>query len=126
MTDQLPTVSSDGGPIEALPVMLIGPGGTYAGTRQLYALGYQQMALTTDVVSVAPLAPAGTIVALMKIEGAPVRYRDDSANPTQSVGMPLSIGESLVYDAVMLDMRLIAQQSGAIVNIAYYGATPSA
>lgn len=126
MNDQLPTVSGDAGPREVLPVMLIGPGGTYAGTRQLYPLGYQQMALSADSVSAAPVAPSGTIVALLKVEGSPVRYRDDGVNPTQSVGMPLSVGESLVYDAVMLDMRLIAQQAGAIVDIAYYGATPSA
>ncbi|MEG5263242.1 hypothetical protein TRP66_02935 [Pseudomonas sp. JDS28PS106] len=126
MADQLPSVTGDAGPREVVPVMLIGPGGSYAGTRQLFALGYQQMALTTDAVSAAPVAPEGTIVALMKVEGASVRYRDDGVNPTQAVGMPLSVGESLVYDAVMLDMRLIAQQAGAIVNIAYYGATPSA
>lgn len=126
MPDILPTVIGDGGPREVVPVMLIGPSGTYAGTRQLYALGYQQMAVPADSVSAAPVPPAGTIVALMKIEGAPVRYRDDGADPTQSIGMPLSIGESMAYDAVMLDMRLIGQQAGAIVNIAYYGASPSA
>lgn len=126
MPDTLPTVVGDGGPREVVPVILIGPGGTYAGTRQLYPLGYQQMAVATDSVTPAPLAPDGTIVALMKIEGAPVRYRDDGVNPTQAVGMPLTVGESLVYDAVMLDMRLIAQQNGAIVNIAYYGASPNA
>lgn len=124
--DQLPTVQSDGGPIEALPVMLIGPGGGYAGTRQLYALGYQQIAVPTGAVATMPAPPAGTLVALMKIEGAPVRYRDDGTAPTQAIGMPLSIGESMVYDAVMLDMRLIGQQAGAIVNIAYYGASPNA
>lgn len=126
MPDILPTVGSDFGPREAVPVMLIGPGGNYAGTRQLYALGYQQIALAVGTVTQAPIAPPGTIVALLKVEGAPVRYRDDGADPTQSVGMPLTVGESLVYDAVMLDMRLTAQQPGAIVNIAYYGATPSA
>lgn len=126
MTDNLPTVIGDGGPQEVIPVMLFGPGGGYAGTRQLYALGYQQIGLAADTVSAAPVPPPGTSVALMKIEGAPVRYRDDGVDPTQSVGMPLSIGESIVYDAVMLDMRLIGQQAGAIVNIAYYGASPSA
>lgn len=126
MVDSLPTVIGDGGPQEVIPVMLFGPGGSYAGTRQLYALGYQQIGLTTDAVSAAPAPPAGTTVALMKVEGAPVRYRDDGADPTQSIGMPLTVGESMVYDAVMLDMRLIAQQAGAIVNIAYYGASPSA
>lgn len=126
MPDSLPSVVGDLGPREVVPVMLIGPGGTYAGTRQLYALGYQQMAIATDAVAAAPVAPPGTIVALMKVEGAPVRYRDDGVDPTQAVGMPLAVGESLVYDAVMLDMRLTAQQTGAIVNIAYYGASPNA
>ncbi|RRV49572.1 hypothetical protein [Pseudomonas sp. p106] len=126
MPDTLPTVTGDGGPREVVPVMLIGPGGTYAGTRQLYALGYQQVPVAIDAVAPAPVPPAGTIVALMKVEGAPVRYRDDGVDPTQAIGMPLMIGESLVYDAVMLDMRLIAQQAGAIVNIAYYGASLNA
>lgn len=126
MGDILPTVDSDRGPIETLPVMLIGPTGTYAGTRQLYPLGYAQWSLSTTTVIELPDPPTGTSVALVKIEGAPARYRDDGVDPTSTVGMPIAVGESLVYDALMTDMRLIGQNNVSIVNIAYYGSQPNA
>jgi len=126
MADILPTVASDRGPIEALPVMLIGPTGQYAGTRQLFPLGYIQLSLSTNTVTELPDPPAGTIVALIKIEGAPARYRDDGDDPTVSEGMPIAVGESLVYDALMIDMRLIGQTDGSKVNVAYYGSQQNA
>lgn len=125
-TDVLPSVVGDNGPREVLPVMLFGPTGTYAGTRQLYPLGYAQWSLSTTTVTELPDPPAGTSVALVKIESAGARYRDDGVDPTSTVGMPIAVGESLVYDALMTDMRLIGQSNGSIVNVSYYGGNPNA
>lgn len=126
MADILPTVDSDAGPREVLPVMLIGPTGGYAGTRQLFPLGFLQVPLSTTIVSELPAPPTGTAIALLKIEGGPARYRDDGIDPTATVGMPMAVGESLVYDALMIDMRLIAQSNGSIVDVAYYGSQTNA
>lgn len=121
MPDILPSVGGDSGPREVVPVMLFGPTGGYAGTRQLYPLGYLQVSLSTTTVTDLPDPPAGTTIALVKIEAAGARYRDDGVDPTSAVGMPLSVGETLVYDALMDDMRVIGQTNGSICNIAYYG-----
>jgi hypothetical protein len=126
MPDILPSVGGDNGPREVVPVMLFGPTGGYAGTRQLYPLGYLQVSLSTTTVNELPDPPAGTTIALLKIEGAAARYRDDGQDPTAMVGMPIAVGESLVYDALMIDMRLIAQADGAKVNVAYYGSQANA
>ncbi len=126
MADVLPSVRGDNGPREVIPVMLFGPTGGYAGTRQLFPLGYLQLSLSTTTVTELPDPPAGTSVALLKIEGAAARYRDDGDDPTSTEGMPMAVGESLTYDALMLDMRLIAQADGSKVNVAYYGSQPNA
>ncbi len=124
--DVLPSVRGDNGAREVVPVMLFGPTGQYAGTRQLFPLGYVQLSLSTNTVTELPDSPEGTIVALIKIEGAAARYRDDGVDPTSSMGMPVAVGESLVYDALMIDMRMIGQADGSKVNVAYYGSQPNA
>lgn len=124
--DVLPSVRGDNGAREVIPVMLFGPTGQYAGTRQLYPLSYSQFSLSTTTVTELPDPPDGTIIALIKIEGAAARYRDDGVDPTTSLGMPIAVGESLVYDALMIDMRMIGQADGSKVNVAYYGSQPNA
>ncbi len=124
--DVLPSVYGDNGAREVVPVMLFGPTGSYAGTRQLYPLGYLQFSLSTTTVTELPDPPTGTSLALVKIEGAAARYRDDGVDPTSTVGMPIAVGESLVYDALMTDMRVIGQADGSKVNVAYYGSQPNA
>lgn len=119
--DVLPSVVGDNGAREVVPVMLFGPTGSYAGTRQLYPLGYLQFSLSTTTVTELPDPPTGTTLALVKIEGAAARYRDDGTDPTASSGMPLAVGETLVYDALMTDMRLIGQADNSKANVAYYG-----
>lgn len=126
MADVLPSVVGDNGPREVVPVMLFGPTGGYAGSRQLYPLGYLQIALSTTTLTELPDPPAGTSLALVKIEGAPARYRDDGVDPTSAVGMPIAVGESLVYDALMTDMRVIGQTDGSKINVAYYGSQTNA
>lgn len=121
MPDILPTVGSDNGPREAVPVVLFSPQGLYAGKLLIDPLGYRHVDLSTTTVYELNDIPGGSSLALIKIEGASIRYRDDGVDPTATVGMPLSPGETLQYDASMGDLRLIAQSTGAVANISFYG-----
>lgn len=81
--------------------------------------GYQQI---TDVSSVQALTPpANACLALIHVEGAAVRWRDDGVNPSATVGMrTLSNGE-LRYDGNLSTIRFIQEGSGAKLNVSYYG-----
>ncbi len=119
MDDKLPTVMGDSGPREALPVVLFSSLGNPI-SNPLSPKGYVQVALSSSSVQqISP--PQGASLALVKIEGAGIRYRDDGVDPSASVGMPLAIGESLIYDAVMNSVKVIGQSDGAICNVAFYG-----
>lgn len=119
MVDLLPTVASDGGPIECLPVVVFDQHGNPTGGG-LASLGYMQTTLTTTVVyTVSP--PDGTAYFLARVEAADARWRDDGVDPTTAIGVPLLQGETLVYDATAIP-RFIAQSTGAILNLAFYGA----
>lgn len=119
--DRLPSVMSDDGPREAVPVVLFDCEGKYAGQFGNVSLGYEQIALPVGSAVAFGNVPEGARVALVRIEGAPARYRDDGTLPTATVGMPLDDGEALVYDARLADVKLTAQSPGAIANVTYYG-----
>lgn len=122
MQDMLPAVQSDGGVIECLPVVVFNPDGSPA-TGPLIPLGYVQLAVPSTSVTAVTGVPTGATIALVKVEGAAIRYTDFAIgpDPTTTFGMPLAIGETLYYDATMAAIRLIGQASGAICNIAFYG-----
>jgi hypothetical protein len=83
------------------------------------ALGYQQILPT---VSTGLTIPAGTRYAIVTCLGAAVRWRDDRAAPTPTVGYPLSPGSELLYDSGSLPgLRFIEQTAGAELNVCYYG-----
>lgn len=88
----------------------------------LKAKGYQQL---TNLASATTLTvPAGTSVALIQAEAQDVRWRDDGTNPTATVGMILSAGQTLLYDAA--DLAIIAfiqTAASAKVNVTYLGAS---
>jgi len=89
--------------------------------RPLRPLGYEQMSVPVGSATMFPTVPDGASVVLVKVETAAVRYRDDGTDPTATVGMPLLPGETLVYDAVMSDIRFSGQAAGAVANVAFYG-----
>lgn len=117
--DQLPTIGSDTGPREAVPVVLFSSLGN-AVNAPLYPKGYVQVALSSSAVQ-QMTPPSGATLALVKVEAAGIRYRDDGVDPTPNIGMPLAVGESLVYDAFMNNVKIIGQADGAICNVAFYG-----
>lgn len=106
----------------ALPVYLTsgsGPPITVSSSPYLYTpIGYQQ--ITSLATATNLTVPSGATIAVIAVEGAAVRYRDDGTSPTASIGMPLAIGAELIYQSALSAIQFIQQSSGAILNISYY------
>ena len=89
-------------------------------------LGYQQ--ITSLSASTALTVPATDVnglncrpvIALITPEGQAVRWRDDNIAPTTTVGMPLAVGVTLLYDGDLTMIRFIEQVGGAKLNISFY------
>ncbi|MGN6479490.1 hypothetical protein [Luteibacter sp.] len=93
-----------------------------AGIRaSIVPLGFQRVAIGTAAPS--PLSsPAGAIYALIQAEGANLRYRDDGAAPTASVGMRLlSAATAQEFSGSLTAVQFIAEGAGAFLNVSYYG-----
>lgn len=74
------------------------------------------------VASTALTVPATATWALIVIEGAPVRWRDDGTAPTATVGTPLSVGQTLTLNgaAELAAVRFIQQSATATIDVSYY------
>lgn len=95
--------------------MPVGPG--------LKQLGYQQ--ITSLSAATALTIPGGTQLALVIPQTQAVRWRDDGASPTASVGQPLAVGQELRYDgAGLAALKFIEQTASAAINVVYYGGGP--
>jgi len=67
--------------------------------------------------------PVGTSMIMVIPESQAVRWRDDGTDPTTSVGMPLAVGQTLIYTAKQMSkLRFIEQTASAKINVAYYAA----
>jgi hypothetical protein len=87
--------------------------------RAEQSAGYVQ--LTNLTAATALTVPAGASLAIIQAEAQPIRWRDDGADPTASVGMYLSVGQELQYSGAQLSrLKLIAATAGAIANITFY------
>lgn len=88
-------------------------------------LGYQQ--ITPDTAT-GLTVPANTqdgskqqaTFAVITPEIQNVRWRDDGANPTASVGMPIYVGTSFLYDGDLAKIKFINTVAGGKVNVSYY------
>lgn len=67
--------------------------------------------------------PKGTSMIMVIPESQAVRWRDDGTDPTAAVGMPLAVGQTLIYTAKdMSRLKFIEQTASAKINVAYYAA----
>lgn len=89
-------------------------------------MGYQQI---TSLSSAATLTVPSTDVhglvgtptfAIIRCETQGVRWRDDGVAPTASVGMPMTVGDVLVYDGDLKRIQFIEQTASAKLNVSYY------
>lgn len=101
-----------------------GSGGTGGPEGATYsALGYEQLTVAAASVGFASV-PASANYALITIETASIRYRDDGVAPTAAVGQPMIANQSLFYDgkqAGLTALRFIRQGLvSATANALYY------
>lgn len=93
------------------------------GTRVLDATiypvqgAYQQLAVDT---ATALTVPDDAILIIVLCQTQAVRWRDDGTSPTATVGMPMAVGEKLIYNGDLTKIKFISQTSGGVVNISYY------
>lgn len=80
--------------------------------------GYQQISNVSAAVALN--VPAGAKCIVVHAEGQAVRWRDDGASPTASVGMLLPVGGELRYDGSLLAIRFIETAASAKINVAFY------
>lgn len=85
------------------------------------SLKYDQM---TSIDASTPLTvPPSAAYCVVAPETQAVRWRSDGVVPTTSVGMPVAVGGSWIFEgrSEMLALRVIAQVSGGKLNVMYYG-----
>lgn len=85
----------------------------------LIPLGYQQLTSLSSAVGLT--IPANTTVALIQAETQSIRWRDDGTDPTTTVGMVLSAGESMFFTGSLAAFKAIEITASAKLNISYYG-----
>lgn len=84
-------------------------------------LGYQQLTSAELAEATLLTIPAGANLAVISVEGAGVRWRDDGTMPTASVGMPIAEGAApFVYSGTLSAIAFIAQSGSPLVNVSYY------
>lgn len=93
-----------------------------APTQVYTPLGQQQIAAGGLATATGlPSIPAGARIAVVCVEAQAVRWRDDGVAPTASVGMPIAVGQCLVYTGSSLAaLQMIQATAGAIADVAYY------
>lgn len=90
-------------------------------------LGYCQLtsvSSSTLVSSCSGGIPALTGWAVLCIDTAAIRWRDDGTAPTASVGMPVAAGQCFYYSGTVAALRVIAQSGSPVVNISFYSGAP--
>lgn len=113
------------GSVWALPAGAGGGGGgsSDSGEPILAALGYEQLTVAGASIGLASI-PGTAQFALITIETAAIRYRDDGVAPTAAVGMPMVAQQSLFYNggqSGLSALRFIRQTAtSATLNALYY------
>ena len=88
--------------------------------------GYQQIVSATLAAATALTVPAAATnstaarLALIIVEGAAVRWRDDGTDPTAAVGMLMQAGENIWYNGDIHTIKFIRTIAGSIINVSYY------
>lgn len=78
---------------------------------------YQQITVTT---AQSLTVPDDAILAVIVPQAQAVRWRDDGTAPTATVGMPMAVGEKLIYNGDIRKLQFIAQTAGGVINVSYY------
>lgn len=98
-----------------------------AATGFITPLGYCQLTASGSAALISTCSggiPARTAWAVLCIETANIRWRDDGTAPTASVGMPVNAGACIYYSGTMATFQIISQSGSPIVNISFYSGAP--
>ena len=82
--------------------------------------GYQQITSLSSATGLT--VPKNANVAIVQVEGAPIRWRDDGTDPTSSVGMLLYPGNvvQLNVEDQLANFSAIQTATGGKLNVSYY------
>lgn len=85
-------------------------------------LGYQQITAGTLASSTTLTVPATSTIAVIQVEAAGVRWRDDGTAPTATVGMLLAPGNTLTLSgaAELAAVAFILSSGSPILDVSYY------
>ncbi len=88
-------------------------------------LGYQQISAATLATATALTIPAGAMVAMVSVDTAGVRWRDDGTAPTAAIGMALigtaTASPTLAFaGASMSAVKFILISGSPVLNVSYY------
>jgi hypothetical protein len=84
-------------------------------------LGFQQLS-TALSAAVGLTVPTGARGALIVVETANVRWRDDGTNPTSAIGMLLvAAGDPFYYSGNLSALKFIAASGSPVMDVSYYG-----
>lgn len=90
----------------------------------LTPLGFCQFtAGSADLVSASCTGgvPQNTVAAVIVVETANIRWRDDGTAPTTTVGMLMLSGSSLYYQGNLTTLQTVAVSGSPVVDISFYG-----
>ena len=85
-------------------------------------VGYQQITslAASTALTIPTTFPQRPVRCIIRPQAQAVRWRDDGVAPTASVGYPLNVGDELLYDGELSNIRFIEQAASAAINVAYY------
>jgi hypothetical protein len=90
----------------------IGGAGTYSTSQATTA---SSASLTSGGI------PVGATMAVIQAETANVRYRDDGASPTSSIGLEIVSGASpILYTGTLSALQFIAASGSPVLDVAFY------
>jgi hypothetical protein len=90
----------------------------------LSCLGFGALTLTSTAVLLSTISggiPARARMAIISVETANARYRDDGTAPTASVGVQLVSGVApFVYAGDLTAIQFVAVSGSPVINAAFY------
>jgi hypothetical protein len=83
-------------------------------------VGYQQISAATLASSAGLTPPATATMALISVDTANVRWRDDGTAPTAAIGMQLAAGQTFQYFGNLSAIKFILVAGLPVLNVSYY------
>lgn len=99
-----------------------GGGGVVSVVRNEVPLGFEQLAVSSTAVGLASI-PEKANKAVMTVEDATLRYRDDGTAPTATVGLKVFSAGTIILNSrssIMAFKSIITGATNSEINVLYY------